>query len=160
MRVLDNLTEFIGRLAAFVLVALTLLIVYDAFSRYLFHSGSIALQELEWHFFDLVIMLGIVYALKEGAHVRVDIFYAGFSLKRKALINIISQLLFILPFSLLIVYVGFDFVMQSYMQNEGSSDPGGLPYRFVVKSLMLLSFSLLALQSLSELIKEIKTLRS
>lgn len=160
MRALDTLTELIGRLAAFVLVLLTLLIVYDAFSRYLFHAGSIGLQELEWHFFDLVILLGIVYALKEGAHVRVDIFYAEFSAKKKALINIVSQLLFILPFSLLIVYVGFDFVMQSYMQNEGSSDPGGLPYRFVVKSLMVLSFLLLALQSLSELIKAVKVLRS
>lgn len=160
MRAIDTLTELIGRLAASVLVLLTLLIVYDAFSRYLFHAGSIALQELEWHFFDLVILLGIVYALKEGAHVRVDIFYADFSVKKKALINIISQLLFILPFSLLIVYVGFDFVMQSYMQNEGSSDPGGLPYRFVVKSLMVLSFLLLSLQSLSELIKAVKVLRS
>jgi TRAP-type mannitol/chloroaromatic compound transport system permease small subunit len=160
MRAIDALTELIGRLAAFVLVLLTLLIVYDAFSRYLFHAGSIGLQELEWHFFDLVILLGIVYALKEGAHVRVDIFYAEFSVKKKALVNILSQLLFILPFSLLIVYVGFDFVMQSYMQNEGSSDPGGLPYRFVVKSLMVLSFLFLALQSLSELIKAIKVLRS
>lgn len=160
MRALDALSEFIGRLAASVLLVLTLLVVYDALSRYLFHSGSIALQELEWHLFDLVILLGIVYALKEGAHVRVDIFYAEFSSKKKALISIISQLLFILPFSLLIVYVGFDFVMQSYVQNEGSSDPGGLPYRFVVKSLMVLSFLFLSLQSLSELIKSIKVLRS
>lgn len=160
MKAIDTLSELIGRLAAFILILLTLLIVYDAFSRYLFHAGSIALQELEWHFFDLVILLGIVYALKEGAHVRVDIFYAEFSTKKKAVIGIVSQLFFILPFSLLIVYVGFDFVLQSYAQNEGSSDPGGLPYRFVVKGLMLLSFLLLALQSFSELIKQIKVLRA
>lgn len=160
MKAIDTLSELIGRLAAFILILLTLLIVYDAFSRYLFHAGSIALQELEWHFFDLVILLGIVYALKEGAHVRVDIFYAEFSTKKKAVIGIVSQLFFILPFSLLIVYVGFDFVLQSYAQNEGSSDPGGLPYRFVVKGLMLLSFLLLTLQSFSELIKQIKVLRA
>lgn len=159
MRAIDTLTEFIGRLAASVLLLLTLLIVYDAISRYLFHSGSISLQELEWHLFDLVILLGIAYALKEGAHVRVDIFYADFSLKTKSVVNIASQLLFILPFSLLIVYVGFDFVLQSYLQNEGSSDPGGLPYRFIVKGAMLISFFLVILQSLSELAKEIKAFR-
>jgi len=142
------------------LVTLTLLVVYDALSRYLFHSGSIALQELEWHLFDFVILLGISYALKEGAHVRVDIFYDNFSKKTKSIINVLSQVIFILPFSILVIYMGYDFVLQSFMQVEGSSDPGGLPYRFIVKSLMLLSFALLILQSFSELLKSLKALKS
>ena len=160
MKSIDTLTEYVGRLTAVVLVVLTLLIIYDALSRYLFHSGSIALQELEWHLFDAVILLGISYALKEGAHVRVDIFYADYAPKTKAIIDIISQLFFILPFSILIIYVGFDFVMQSYVQQEGSSNPGGLPYRFIIKGVLLLSFVLLILQSISELVKRIKVLRS
>lgn len=160
MKSIDALTEFIGRLTALILVVLTLLVVYDALSRYLFHSGSIALQELEWHLFDAVILLGISYALKEGAHVRVDIFYANFTPKTKAIIDIVSQLFFVLPFSLLIIYVGFDFVMQSYIQQEGSSNPGGLPYRYIIKGVLLLSFALVILQSLSELVKRIKVLKS
>ena len=160
MKSIDTLTEYTARFTAVVLVVLTLLIVFDALSRYLFHSGSIALQELEWHLFDVVILLGIPYALKEGAHVRVDIFYANFKLRTKAYIDIVSYLFLVLPFSLLIIYMGYDFVMQSFVQNEGSSDPGGLPYRFVVKSLMLLSFVLLFLQSISEISKRIKVLRS
>jgi TRAP-type mannitol/chloroaromatic compound transport system permease small subunit len=160
MILIDKFTDFIGRLSAIVLVSLTLLVVYDALSRYLFHSGSIALQELEWHLFDVIILLGISYALKEGSHVRVDIFYAQFSSRNKAIVDIVSLVLFILPFSFLILYMGYDFVLQSFMQMEGSSNPGGLPYRFLVKGLMLLSFLLLSLQALSEIKKRIRILKS
>ena len=160
MKSVDALTQQIARFTAAVLVLLTFLIVFDALSRYLFHSGSIALQELEWHLFDVVILLGISYALKEGAHVRVDIFYANFKPRTKAYVDIFSHLFLVLPFSLLIIYMGFDFVMQSFVQSEGSSDPGGLPYRFIVKSLMLLSFALLLLQSVSEIYKRIRSLSS
>ncbi len=160
MKSIDTLTEYIGRFTALVLVILTFLVVYDALSRYLFHTGSIALQELEWHLFDVVILLGISYALKEGAHVRVDIFYANFQPRTKAIVDLFSHLFLILPFSILIIYVGFDFVLQSYMQSEGSSNPGGLEYRFIIKSVMLVSFVLVILQSLSEILKRIKALRS
>lgn len=160
MKSIDALTEYISRFTALILVLLSLLIVYDSLSRYLFHTGSIALQELEWHLFDFVILFGIAYALKEGAHVRVDIFYSKFKPRTKALVDLFSQLFLILPFSFLIIYMGYDFVLQSFIQNEGSSDPGGLPWRFIVKSLMLLSFALLILQSLSEVIKRIRLLRS
>lgn len=160
MKSIDAATEYIGRFTALILVLLTLLIVYDAMTRYLFHSGSIALQELEWHLFDFIILLGIAYALKEGAHVRVDIFYASFSPKTKAIVDLVSQLFLILPFSSLVIYMGYDFVLQSFSQGEGSCDPGGLPYRYIVKSLMLLSFALLILQSLSEIIKRIKIIKS
>ncbi len=160
MSFLDKSIEYVGRFSALTLIVLTLLVVYDALSRYLFHSGSIALQELEWHLFDVIILLGISYALKEGAHVRVDIFYSQFSKRNKAIVDIISLLFFILPFSFLILYMGYDFVLQSFTQMEGSSDPGGLPYRFLVKGLMLLSFFLLSLQALSELYKHIKVLKS
>jgi len=160
MKSIDTFIDYVGRLTAVILLLLTFLIVYDALSRYLFHSGSIALQELEWHLFDFVILLGIPYALKEGAHVRVDIFYASFSLRIKAMVDLFSQIFLILPFAALVIYMGYDFVLQSFIQLEGSSDPGGLPYRFIVKSLMILSFALLILQSLSESIKRIRILRS
>jgi len=160
MPIIDKLTDYVGRLSALVLISLTLLVVYDALSRYLFHTGSIALQELEWHFFDFIILLGITYALKEGAHVRVDIFYANFSSRTQNIIDLLSLFVFILPLSFLILYVGYDFVLQSFVQLEGSSDPGGLPYRYLVKSLMLLSFILLSLQALSEILKRIKALKS
>ncbi|MBD3825208.1 MAG: TRAP transporter small permease subunit, partial [Epsilonproteobacteria bacterium] len=126
------------------------LVVYDAMQRYLFSGGSIALQELEWHLFDVVILLSIAYTLSQNAHVRVDIFHDHFSEKNKALLELVSSLLFILPLSLLLIYLGIDFVMLSYLQNEGSSNPGGLEYRFLVKSLLPLAFALVVLQALKD----------
>lgn len=159
MRKIDTLIKIIGDITAIVLAILIVLVLYDATVRYLFHSGSIALQELEWHLFDVVILLGIAYTLQKNAHVRVDIFYDRFSDKTKAYIDLVSLLLFVIPFSLLIIYVGSDFVMLSFAQQEASSDPGGLPYRFIVKSLMPLAFTLVILQSLSGLYKAYKKIR-
>ncbi|MCK9454708.1 MAG: TRAP transporter small permease subunit [Sulfurimonas sp.] len=150
MKLIDKTIKYLGYFTAFILVLLVLLVVYDATVRYLFSGGSVALQELEWHLFDIVILFGIAYTLRENAHVRVDIFYASFSDKTKALVNIISSLFFILPFSFLIIYIGIDFVSMSYLQNEASSNPGGLEYRFLVKALMPLSFIFLSLGAIKE----------
>ncbi|DAB28577.1 MAG: C4-dicarboxylate ABC transporter [Sulfurimonas sp. RIFOXYD12_FULL_33_39] len=147
MRFIDKTIKYLGYFTAFILAILVLLVVYDATARYLFSEGSTALQELEWHLFDLIILFAIAYTLRENAHVRVDIFYASFSDKKKALVNMISSLFFILPFSFLIIYIGIDFVSLSFVQNECSSNPGGLEYRFLVKSLMPLSFLFLSLQA-------------
>jgi len=146
------LIRSVGALSAAVLGMLVLLIVFDATRRYLFHEGSVALQELEWHLFDVVIMLGVAYAMHRGAHVRVDIFYDRFSERTKHLVNLVTMLFFVLPVSVLILYVSFDFVMMSFTQMEASSDPGGLPYRFLVKALIPLAFALLILQALRELV--------
>lgn len=159
MQSIDKLIKIAGYLSAFVLIVLMVLIVYDATARYIFSGGSIALQELEWHLFDIVILFGIAYALRSDAHVRVDIFYAHFAPKTKAIINLISALFFILPFSLLLIYLGIDFVLLSYAQHEASSNPGGLEYRFLVKSLLPLSFVFLLLQSVVLVEKEYRLWR-
>jgi len=157
---LELVIKWISYLAATALAILVMLVVYDATARYLFNTGSIALQELEWHLFDVVIMLGIAYTLQRASHVRVDIFYDQYSDKTRHIVNIIGALFFILPFSLLIVYVGFDFVLISFSQMEASSDPGGLSYRFLVKSLLPLAFVLLIVQTLSEVYKEFMYLKA
>ncbi|MCD6172544.1 MAG: TRAP transporter small permease subunit [Sulfurimonas sp.] len=150
MESIDKLIKYLGNFTAFILAILVLLVVYDATARYLFSTGSIALQELEWHLFDIIILFGIAYTLRENAHVRVDIFYASYSEKNKALINFISALFFILPFSFLIIYIGVGFVEMSFMQNEASSNPGGLEYRYLVKALLPLSFVFLSLQAIKD----------
>jgi TRAP-type mannitol/chloroaromatic compound transport system permease small subunit len=159
MKRIERVLHYLGYLTAFILALLVVLVVYDALMRYLFSGGSIALQELEWHLFDGVILLGIAYALKEGAHVRVDIFYASFSHKTKALVNLIASLFFIFPFSLLLIYLGIDFVALSFMQNEASSNPGGLEYRFLVKSLLPLAFAFVCLQTLLDAVEQYKIYR-
>jgi len=150
LKIIDKSIRYLGYFSAFIVTVLVLLVVYDATARYLFSTGSIALQELEWHLFDAIILFGIAYTLRENAHVRVDIFYASYSEKNKALINIISSLFFILPFSILIIYIGIDFVHLSFIQNEASSNPGGLEYRYLVKALLPISFVFLTLQALRD----------
>jgi len=157
---IDKTIKYLGYLTAFTVAILVLLVVYDATARYLFSTGSIALQELEWHLFDVIILLGIAYTLRENSHVRVDIFYASYSDKKKALTNLISSLFFILPFSILIVYVGIGFVEMSFAQNEASSNPGGLEYRYLVKALLPLAFFFLSLQAIKDSVKNFKLWRS
>lgn len=159
MQLFSRLIDFSGKMAGFTLITLVLLVVYDALMRYLFQSGSIALQELEWHLFDVIILLSIAYTFSHDAHVRVDIFYERFSPKTKALVNLIGSLLFVLPFSLLIIYLGIDFVALSFSQMEASSDPGGLPYRFLIKSFIPIAFVLMAIQTLRVVMSSYSTLR-
>jgi len=151
IKLIRQIIRIVGALSATVLGMLVLLIVFDATRRYLFHEGSVALQELEWHLFDVVIMLGIAYAMHRGAHVRVDIFYDRFTPRTKHIVDLATMLFFVLPVSALIIYVSFSYVQMSFEQMEASSDPGGLPYRYLVKALIPLSFSLLILQALREL---------
>lgn len=159
MRKIEGVITIVGTLTSIVLAMLIVLVLYDATVRYLFHSGSIALQELEWHLFDVVILLGIAYTLQQDAHVRVDIFYDRFTERGKAVIDLVSMAFFVIPFSALIIYVGTEFVMLSFKQLEASSDPGGLSYRFIVKSLMPLAFVLLILQAVAEIAKAYERIR-
>ena len=156
---IDKTINFFTKLTMLSLFLLVLLVVYDATMRYIFNSGSIALQELEWHLFDVVILISIAYTLKEGSHVRVDIVYDKLSKKTKKVINLISLIFFIIPFSILIIYIGFHFVELSFLQNESSSNPGGLPFRWIVKSLLPLSFILLILQAVNEIKNEVAELK-
>ncbi|WP_291929068.1 TRAP transporter small permease subunit [Candidatus Thioglobus sp.] len=114
----------------------------DVVLRYAFNNSSIALQEMEWHLFSSLFLLGISYTLQQDAHVRVDIFYANLLPKKQALINMIGFVIFILPISLLITYYGLDFAYGAYTINEQSGDPGGLTHRFIIKSVIPISFIL------------------
>ena len=157
---INTLTEKTGYLSAILVLVLALLIGYDAMARYLFSAGSIALQELEWHIFDIVFLFGLSYALKHDKHVRVDIFFSSYSQETKALVQIFSMLFLLIPFSLYFLHGCYEMTMQSYLQNEISSDPGGLAYRFVIKGVLLLAFVLLVLQAISEVIKAYGELKS
>ena len=150
---IDILTKRVGFIASILSIALALLVSYDALMRYLFSSGSIALQEIEWHIFDIIFLLGLSYALKHDKHVRVDIFFVNYSKETKAIVDILSMLFLLIPFSIFFLQGSLDITIQSYLQNEISSDPGGLKYRFIIKGVLFLSFILLTLQAISEIIK-------
>ncbi|WP_456382619.1 TRAP transporter small permease subunit [Hydrogenimonas sp.] len=151
--IIDETSRWAGALGAFASIALALLIVYDATMRYAFHEGSVALQELEWHLFDVLFLLGLAYALKHDKHVRVDILYVRFSPRFKEWIRVATMLLFVIPLGLLVVWFSWDFTLQSFVQHEGSPDPGGLCCRYVIKSFVIVAFGLLILQAVSETVK-------
>jgi tripartite ATP-independent transporter DctM subunit len=157
---IDNLIKKIGFFTAILALILALLIGYDAMMRYLFSAGSIALQEVEWHLFDIVFLFGLSYALKHDKHVRVDILFVNYSAQTKAMVQIFSMLFLLIPFSLFFLNGAFEMMMQSYVQNEVSSDPGGLPYRFIIKGVLFVAFILLILQAISEIIKAYAKLES
>ena len=152
---IDTLNEAIGRAASWLVLAMVLLICYDVTMRYFFHQGSVALQELEWHLFALIFLLGSAYTLKYDNHVRVDILYQSHYLsnEHRALINIFGILFFLLPFCVLILITTWPFVENAYYYLEGSPDPGGLPYRYLLKGSILVAFTLLILQGFAELLR-------
>ena len=152
---IDILNETIGRAASWLVLAMVLLICYDVTMRYSFHQGSVALQELEWHLFALIFLLGSAYTLKHNNHVRVDILYQSqyLSNKHRAVIKIFGILLFLIPFCVLILITTWPFVENAYYYLEGSPDPGGLPYRYLLKGSILVAFTLLILQGLAELLR-------
>ncbi len=157
---IDELSKWAGTVGAIAAISLALLIVYDASMRYIFHEGSVALQELEWHLFDILFLLGLSYALKHDKHVRVDILYSRFSPRTKIYVHIFSMLFFVVPLALLVVWFSWDFTLQSFLQKEASPDPGGLCCHYIIKSFILISFGLLLLQAISETIKAIYRLGS
>lgn len=158
-RIYDRTSDIIGHICGFLMILMTLNVFYDVVARYFFKTGSIGMQELEWHFFSLVILFGISYALKADAHVRVDVFYERFSPKNKALINTIGGLIFLLPLCILIATGSTEFVLESYRSGEGSGDPGGLPYRWIIKSMIPISFYLLVFIGIGFILKNFNAYR-
>jgi TRAP-type mannitol/chloroaromatic compound transport system permease small subunit len=160
IKLIDTFIEWTGKTASWLVLGLVLLICYDVAMRYLFQQGSVALQELEWHLFSLIFLLGSAYTLKHDEHVRVDIIYQShfMSDKKRVLVNIFGTLFLLLPFCILILTSSWPFVENAFYYNEGSPDPGGLPYRFLLKGSLLVAFSLLILQALADLARNVLTL--
>ena len=114
-------------------------VFYDVVMRYFFNNVSIGMQELEWHLFAAMFMFGIGYTLKENGHVRVDIFYETLSPRMQIYIDILSALVFALPITLIVAYYGYSYALDAYQLGEGSPDPGGLPYRWIIRSVVPLA---------------------
>jgi TRAP-type mannitol/chloroaromatic compound transport system permease small subunit len=148
---IERFSELTGRLISWLVLAMALIIGYDVAMRYLFQSGSVALQELEWHLFALVFLFGAAYTLKHDDHVRVDIFYRSRCMgpRRRAAVDLLGSLLFLIPFCLLVISGSLPFVENAYAMAESSPDPGGLPARWLLKAAIPLGFSLLLLQGLA-----------
>ncbi|WP_295036321.1 TRAP transporter small permease subunit [Salinicola sp.] len=148
LRGLDRGMERLGRATAWLTLALVLMVAGDVLFRYVWHVGSVAEQELQWHLLAVIAMISASYTFQQNEHVRVDIFYQHYSPRARQILDIIISLLIVVPSMLFLAWMCLDFVYQSWSLNEGSPDPGGLPARYVIKAFVPLGFALVAWQGI------------
>lgn len=157
---IDQFTELTGRLIAWLTLLMVLLSFAIVVLRYGFDLGWVAMQESVLYLHGVVFMLGAAYALKADGHVRVDIFYQKFSIRKKAWVNLLGSLFLLLPVCITIFMLSFDYVISSWEILEKSSEAGGLPLVYLNKSLLLLLTVTLSLQGLAEVLRNIELLSS
>lgn len=146
--VLERGNGLIGSVVGWLALAMVLATFLVVVLRYGFDIGSIALQESVTYMHATLFMLAIAYTLKEGGHVRVDIFYQRFSRRGRAWVDLLGTLLLLVPVALFILISSWDYVMQSWSIHEGSREAGGIPGVFLLKSLMLVMPVLVLAQGL------------
>ena len=161
-RGIDRIAELIGAAAGWLTLAMVLIGAFNAVVRYLDRDFQLGLSsnayiELQWYLFSIIFLLGAVYALRRGAHVRVDVFYTRLSRRGKARLDLAGTVLFTLPLCLFAMWVSWPAIQSSWRIREQSPDPDGLA-RYPIKLLVLVAFALLLVQALSEIIKQIGVL--
>ncbi|MEZ5503019.1 MAG: TRAP transporter small permease subunit [Halioglobus sp.] len=150
---IDAFSDRCGRVLAWLVLGMALLTTLVVVLRYGFDIGSIATQESVIYMHGSVFLLGAAYALKTGAHVRVDIFYHNFSARTRAWVDSLGGIIFLLPLCVFILVGSWDYVCDSWAMRETSAEPGGIPAVFLLKSLIPLMAINLALQALAEIVR-------
>jgi len=157
-RSIDKLNLWVGQSVAWATWVVVLVVFVDVVMRYAFNTSFVFVQELEWHLFAFIFLMGAGYTLLNDGHVRVDIFYQRLTPTAKAWINLFGVVLFLIPGCILVIATSWSFVANSFAVMEGSPDPGGIPYRFLLKACVPAGFILLLLQGISMGIKSLFTI--
>ncbi len=150
--VLDMIIDRIGRVTGWCSLAIVLVMAYNVLLRYFFRTGSVAMQELEWHLMAPICMLGLSYAILKDGHVQVDILYGRFPERLQRIIQFVSMVLVVLVAAILLK-LSIPYVMQSYNIGEKSPDPGGLTHRWILKAMLPIGFALLLIQSTAAMLR-------
>ena len=149
----DALVDRVGLFAAWIVFAMVLLISGNTLARYFFNASTVWPQELEWHLLAVVALWGIARMQLRATSVRVDLFHQSYRERTRLWIEFLTAALVMLPFSLFVCWLGWGFVRHSWSLAEVSPDPGGLPRRWAVKSLVVSGYALLALTAVSTVIR-------
>lgn len=152
-QILDSVISAIGKSASWLWLVVTGVIIYAVIGRYAFGMGSVTLEEVQWHLAGAGWLLGLGYTLVTDDHVRVDVLHERLSLKGQAWVELLGILLLLLPFLVLAVQEMIPYAYSSWEQGETSQAPAGLPHRWILKSILALSFVLLIIAALSRLLK-------
>ncbi|NNF13074.1 MAG: TRAP transporter small permease subunit [Gemmatimonadetes bacterium] len=158
-QMIDALNDRIGVMIRWLALFMVLVGAISAVVRYFARSQQWTLNltpatEIQWYFFSIIFLLGAAYGLNHNVHVRVDVMYERYSAKTQAWIDLAGSVLFLIPFSLMMLWVSYPAVRASWQVREASPDPGGLP-RYPIKILILVSFVLLVLQAFSQIVKQV-----
>lgn len=154
----DSTTAFIGRSVSWLILAAVFVSAGNAVIRKVFDASSNAWLELQWYLYGAVFLLAAAYTLQRNEHVRIDILTSGLAKKTRDWIDLLGHIFFLMPFCLLMVYLGWPFFMNSFQNNETSLNASGLTI-WPAKGLILAGFILLTAQALSEIIKRIAVLQ-
>ena len=150
MRV-ENGIHYMEKIVSWVWHILLLVIVCNVVLRYLFTEGRVEFEEIQWHLYSIGFLLGIPYALVTDSHIRVDVLRERFSAQTRAWIELYGLLFLLIPFTLLVIINALPFVSYSFSTAEVSQSPGGLPYRWLIKFMLLLGFVILLVAAISRL---------
>ena len=155
---IDAFTDLVGRATSWLALGIALVMGANVLMRYMFSIGFIWAQELEWHIFVPICLFGMSYALLHKEHVRVDVLFQYFSARNKHRVDILSAFISMV-FCLIVIRLSVPYVYQSWSIGEGTANPGGIEYRYIIKSLIPIGFAIMFLQSLSEAIKSYLAMR-
>ena len=153
-RLIDSISEFVGRWVAWLVLMAVLISAVNAVVRKAFDMSSNAFLEIQWYLFAAIFMLAAGYTFLRNEHVRIDILTSRLSPRGQNIVDVIGILFFLLPMAGLILWLSWPIVMTSVQSGEMSQNPGGL-IRWPVKILLPAGLALLVLQAISELIKRI-----
>ena len=157
---IDDFNVKVGKLFSWLLLLMVLFTSLIVVLRYLFNIGFIWMQELVRFFYAAVFLICAAYTLAEDAHVRVDIFYSKLSIKKKCIVNLIGSIIFLLPVCFITFYYSYSYVLNSWMQLEGSLEERGLHAVFIMKTFIWIFSFMLFAQGISIVSKSIRKIRS
>ena len=151
--VLEAVSEWVGRAISWLTLLMVIVTFLVVLLRYAFDLGWIAMQESVTYMHATLFMLGAAYTLKRNGHVRVDILYQRLGRRAQAAIDLFGSLLLLLPVSLFIAWIGWEYVAESWAVHEGSREAGGIPGVYLLKTLMLLMPALLLVQGIAAILQ-------
>ncbi|BFM50017.1 TRAP transporter small permease subunit [Marinomonas sp. THO17] len=157
---IEQLSRTVGKVGSLFLPLLILTILLNVVLRYVFNIGLVELEEVQWHLNAIVVMSCLAYTYQSDEHVRVDLIRNRLSPKKLAIVEILGIVFLLLPFVYLVAWHAWGNAAYSWSLREGSPMPSGLPARYIIKAIMALGLSLLALQAFAMLIKSLSILFS
>ena len=150
-RGIDKIIRLIGEGSSWIWTVLMLLIIVQVVQRYAIGLGSIQMEEMQWHLFAVGFMLGLGLTELRERHVRIDVLAETMPLRVRLWIEAAGIVVFLLPFSIFVIWWSIPYVQESWAANEISSAPGGIPYRYALKGVITIAFVLLAMAGVSRL---------